>query len=495
MRLDLLKRWGARLSAHGQLAPVSVTRAVHRARGYPPRVLIVDDYIPDPSAGAGFGRMFDVVVALATAGYAVSHYPTRGPVPPADALIDCGMEIVEGDLAAYLARPDIWVDVLLISRPHNFDYAWPAVRTAQPWAQVVYDCEALWWRRLERQAQVVRDAGQAALGGRDAGQAALGGRDAGQAASGGRDADQAALEGRGADQAALEGRDADQAALEGRDADQAALEGRDAGQAAETVMDAGQAAQLQAAASAMQQVEERNIRASDLVVTVSDEERAIVRALGVKESKIVSLPPVERGVSTTTSGFAERRAIGFVAGWMAGADSPNGDGLRWFAGEVLPRVRARIPWVQVSVTGRHPPRELMALSGPNLRFEGHVADLAAFYERMRVIIAPMRFGSGVKLKTMQAIQHGVPTVATSVGAEGVPAEAMAALCVTDDPEAFAAAVIRLLTDEQAWQRSREAMLACTDAWQRARTADAWPRFLDAVRARRVDGSSAAAARR
>ena len=110
-------------------------------------------------------------------------------------------------------------------------------------------------------------------------------------------------------------------------------------------------------------------------------------------------------------------------------------------------------------------------------FEGHVSDLAAFYDDIRVIVSPIRFGSGVKLKTLQAIQYAVPTVATSIGAEGLDVPA-AGLHVLDDPSLFADAVIRLLTDEREWRHSRDALVTCVDAWDTARVGDAWPRLLN-----------------
>ena len=111
--------------------------------------------------------------------------------------------------------------------------------------------------------------------------------------------------------------------------------------------------------------------------------------------------------------------MGYVAGWSAGPSGPNADGLRWFVRDVLPRVKAEVPWVRLRVTGSMMPVEISALADPNVRCEGEVNDLAAFYDGLRVAIAPLRFGAGVKLKTVQALQHGVPIVCTSIGAEAI----------------------------------------------------------------------------
>ena len=106
------------------------------------------------------------------------------------------------------------------------------------------------------------------------------------------------------------------------------------------------------------------------------------------------------------AGFAQRADVGYVASWLAGPGSPNVDGLLWFAREVLPLVRGRLPQVRIRVTGNAPPPELAPLA-ETVTFEGQVADLSAFYNHIRLAIVPNRFGSGVKLKTVQAIRTGV----------------------------------------------------------------------------------------
>ena len=107
--------------------------------------------------------------------------------------------------------------------------------------------------------------------------------------------------------------------------------------------------------------------------------------------------------------------MAYVAGWLGGTGSPNADGFRWFVANVLPLVRQTIPWVRVHVAGANPPPNLLELADANLLFVGHVADISAFYGRTRVVISPSRFGAGVEVETVQALQHGVPVVSTSCG--------------------------------------------------------------------------------
>jgi glycosyltransferase involved in cell wall biosynthesis len=137
----------------------------------------------------------------------------------------------------------------------------------------------------------------------------------------------------------------------------------------------------------------------------------------------------------------------------------GGTALQWFASEGLPRVVSAIPWVRLRVTGARPPREALSVAGPHVDFLGFVPDIAALYDRALVAIAPIRFGAGVKIKTLEAMQYGVPVVATRIGAEGLGTGVEEAIDIVDDPASFAEFVITLLTDEEKWKERRRSMAA------------------------------------
>jgi glycosyltransferase involved in cell wall biosynthesis len=116
------------------------------------------------------------------------------------------------------------------------------------------------------------------------------------------------------------------------------------------------------------------------------------------------------------------------------------------------------------------PAELGHALDPGIRCVGRVPDVHEVYAAASAVIAPVRYGAGVKLKVIEAVQHGVPVVTTSVGAEGVRLTVRDAVRVADRPARFAAAVVELLTEPATWQRHRTGALAQAQAW-RARYAD------------------------
>ena len=409
----LAAKWADQLALRELPAPESpaaVARAMRRAEGVPPTILAVDDRVPDPSFGSGYGRMFDALIELAQGGHAVSLWPALGTSerPPRE-LIDAGVRIVEGDLRSHLSQPWVNYDVVVVSRPHNFSGVEASIRECQPRALLVYDCEALFWRRMLRQASLLTDP----------------------------------------------------------DDRRPLLE----------------------AAAAMQAVEERIVATADFAVTVSPDEADILRT--VKGCcPIRPIRPSERSVAPGLQTYHERAGIAYVAGWMAGTTSPNADGLRWFVKDVLPVVRSAVPWVRVNVTGANPPEDLLRLEDENLHFTGHVPDLAEFYARTRVVMAPIRFGAGVKVKTIQALQYGVPVVSTECGAEGIETSGLHPIVIADDAAGFAAALITLLTDPSEWERRQGEVMALVDRWQNDPGSGSWTNVIGEVLERRERGGHA-----
>ncbi len=132
---------------------------------------------------------------------------------------------------------------------------------------------------------------------------------------------------------------------------------------------------------------------------------------------------------------------------------PNYDGLAWFVRECLPLLLQQCPAVKLQVVGVPWLLETLHLPAAQITVLGKVSDaeLVACYQAARVVIAPLRFGAGVKGKVIEALAHGAPVVTTSFGVEGVP-DLAALLPPVDTPVAMAAAILHLLRDDAEWQR-------------------------------------------
>jgi glycosyltransferase involved in cell wall biosynthesis len=102
-----------------------------------------------------------------------------------------------------------------------------------------------------------------------------------------------------------------------------------------------------------------------------------------------------------------------------------------------------------------------------------------------VAIAPIRYGAGVKLKTIEALQYGIPTVATTVGAEGIDTFDTGALVVADDPSGFAQAIVNLVDDSDRWNAQRRAIAELHGYWEAAEAGTSWLAVVDAALRDRV----------
>lgn len=125
---------------------------------------------------------------------------------------------------------------------------------------------------------------------------------------------------------------------------------------------------------------------------------------------------------------------------------PNTDGAEFFAREVLPRLRRRHPDVRLRLVGRVNDRIEALASLPGVEVAGFVPDVEVELARADLAVVPLRFGSGTRVKILEAFAHGIPVVSTAAGAEGLDVVPGRDLLLADDPEDLADACHRVLVD-------------------------------------------------
>ncbi len=140
-----------------------------------------------------------------------------------------------------------------------------------------------------------------------------------------------------------------------------------------------------------------------------------------------------------------RNGLLFVGGFN---HHPNRDAVIWFVTEVMPLIRAEMPGIVFNVVGSNTPPEVERLAGADVKIWGYLGDaaLGELLQRVRLSVAPLRFGAGIKGKVLEAIEAGLPVVTTQVGAEGIP-NPDGAISVADTPQAFASRVVELYRSE------------------------------------------------
>jgi glycosyltransferase involved in cell wall biosynthesis len=180
----------------------------------------------------------------------------------------------------------------------------------------------------------------------------------------------------------------------------------------------------------------------DRVLVYSEADRAGLLELSPEAE--VEIVPVALDVAALARGEeTEETDILFVGyfGW-----APNLDSLSWFLDEILPLVHERRPETDVAIVGAGAPAWVGRLGerDTRIRVHGWVEDAAPYFRRSRVVVVPLRIGSGVRVKIVQAMAMGRAIVTTSKGCEGLEVASGEHLVVADEPSAFADEVVRLL---------------------------------------------------
>ncbi|MCB0835552.1 MAG: glycosyltransferase, partial [Bacteroidetes bacterium] len=134
----------------------------------------------------------------------------------------------------------------------------------------------------------------------------------------------------------------------------------------------------------------------------------------------------------------------------------NADGLIWFINEGWKKLKTVRPAVKLYIVGKDPDERLIELSrqNPDIILTGFVENLEDYYSKCRIFITPLRFGSGVKLKVINAMFRGLPVVTTPIGSEGLPAENGNHLYHTQEIDEFVGFCEELLTNQESWERLR-----------------------------------------
>jgi polysaccharide biosynthesis protein PslH len=137
---------------------------------------------------------------------------------------------------------------------------------------------------------------------------------------------------------------------------------------------------------------------------------------------------------------------------------PNEDGVVYFIKEILPLVRKELPDVSLTVVGRNPSRQAMAVarSSPKVQMTGRVEDIRPFVRSAAVCVVPLRIGSGTRLKIFEAMSMGKAVISTTIGAEGLPVKHGEHLLIADDPQTFTKCVCELLSNPEKRIRMGEA---------------------------------------
>jgi glycosyltransferase involved in cell wall biosynthesis len=193
---------------------------------------------------------------------------------------------------------------------------------------------------------------------------------------------------------------------------------------------------------------------------VSEVEAAAARAL-LGADRVHVVP---NGVDTASFAPASSAPDSARALFVGRMDyEPNIEAVRYFAREVWPSVRRRVPDATFHIVGTDPASEVRELADDDIVVHGRVPDVRPYYETASVVVVPLLAGGGTRLKLLEAAASGKAIVTTTVGMEGIELDPGVHLAVADEARGFADATVEFLTDvhlrERVGAMARAASLA------------------------------------
>ena len=204
--------------------------------------------------------------------------------------------------------------------------------------------------------------------------------------------------------------------------------------------------ELAGEAHRMKKLELDVIQSADATILVSDfEEKYLRDEVGHFPSVIIPLIYEEY---ERVNGFADRTDIAFIGGYR---HHPNIDAVRYLVDDIWPRFRALETGARLHIIGSHMPPEFEEYSADDIIIVGFVEDLESYLDNIRLTVAPLRYGAGVKGKVGNSLRMGVPVVATRVAAEGMGLIDGEHILVGNDSASLAEQMARAYSDANIWE--------------------------------------------
>lgn len=186
---------------------------------------------------------------------------------------------------------------------------------------------------------------------------------------------------------------------------------------------------------------------SDVTIVLSEYEKELIIRDHPKIN--VEILPYVQDINNAKKKFNEKKDIIFIGGF---AHIPNEDAVLWFAKEVFPLIKKKIPEIRFIVLGSHPTKKILNLNSNEIIVTDYVENVSPYFQNAKVFIAPLRYGAGLKGKTVHAMSYGLPVVTTSIGAEGMNFQDREDVLIADDQFEFANAVIELYMNNSIWEK-------------------------------------------
>jgi|AntDeeMinimDraft_5_1070356.scaffolds.fasta_scaffold00861_10 glycosyltransferase involved in cell wall biosynthesis len=197
----------------------------------------------------------------------------------------------------------------------------------------------------------------------------------------------------------------------------------------------------------------------DLSLIISEFELdLLLREFKIPESILCYWPIFPPKIFTAdkqeTPDFGQRKNFMFIGNFH---HKPNLDCVRFIKEKIWPEISRRLPAAKLNIYGAYPTEFLKQLHRPDQNFyiKGRIEDAAKAFQSHRVLLAPLRFGAGLKGKFLEAMCYGVPSITTSIGAEGINGNLDWPGFIADHEKQIIKKAIELNDEEALWKTAQK----------------------------------------
>jgi len=197
----------------------------------------------------------------------------------------------------------------------------------------------------------------------------------------------------------------------------------------------------------------------DLSLMISEFEMELLEsAFKIDISLLYHLPfllePIDASEIIELQTFEERKDFIFIGNFL---HEPNWNAVKYLKDTIWPLIKKCLPEAVLNVYGAYPSQKVLQLHNKKEGFLilGRASDAQEVVKQARVVLAPLRFGAGIKGKLLEAMQCGTPSVTTSIGSESMHGDLPWNGFITDDVADFVYSAIQLYQDKAIWLKAQQ----------------------------------------
>lgn len=195
-------------------------------------------------------------------------------------------------------------------------------------------------------------------------------------------------------------------------------------------------------------IETKLIRKASIVIAISEKEKELISKY-VSSQKVITISNIHypKVSNAEIPNFNQRQNILFIGS----KHTPNIDAIYFLYNEIMSKVWKTNKNIKVQIIG-DVAEEIKGISHPLFEFLGYVPNVEPYFLNSKLMVAPLRYGAGVKGKIGQAFEYYLPVITTDIGAEGMSLINNHHALITNDSKEFANKIIELYQNQELWQK-------------------------------------------